>query len=54
VKANRGRVRLTKRGEYSLLVLMFAIAILIGLTAGSWSPCAQPDTVCVITPGGAS
>lgn len=53
MKAGRGRVRRTKRCEYSLLAFMFAIAMLVGLTAGSWSPCAQPDTVCVITPGGA-
>jgi hypothetical protein len=53
VKAGRGRVRLTKRGEHALLALLFALAMLAGLTAGSWSPCAQDGVACVITPGGA-
>lgn len=51
MKASRGRVRLTKRGEYSVLALLFAIAMLAGLTAGSWNPCAQPGQVCVIEVG---
>lgn len=53
MKANRGRVRLTKRGEHALLALLLAIAMLAGLTAGSWSPCAQAGVACVIVPGGA-
>lgn len=53
MKAGRGRVRLTKRGEHSLLVLLFAIAMLAGLTAGSWNPCSADGVTCVITPGGA-
>lgn len=51
MKAGRGRVRLTKRGEHALIVFLFAIAMLAGLTAGSWNPCAQPGQVCVIEVG---
>jgi len=53
MKANRGRVRLTKRGEYALLAFLFAASMLVGLTVGSWSPCAGEGVACVVVPGGA-